>query len=522
MAHPIRPQSYISIDNFYTMTVYEKGSEVIRMIETILGRDGFRKGMDLYFKRHDGQAVTTEDFVAAMSDANGVDLTQFRDTWYNQAGTPHLKVETTYNEAKQTYVVKLAQHSNPSPGQPTKAPYHIPVAVGLLGKEGRDLDLQLESGARVSDGAGEKTLVLHLRKPEDTFTFVGVKEKPVLSLLRKFSAPVKAEYSRSDDELAFIMANDSDAFSRWEAAQLLSVKTILGLVEDIQAKRNLRSVEQLVSAFGPVVKSEQLDPHFKAFMLSLPAEQYLAQFFTTVDVDAIYQAREHVSSEIVKAYRADMTAQYDKLAANGTEGREIGKTGLRALRSRLLDYLVIGDEPSNLDRAAKQRKLAKNMTDEIGALNALRRSESPVRKAELQAFYQKWNKEPLVMNKWLMIQAMAPVKTALADVKALMNDPVFDKNNPNKISSLITAFGRMNAVRFNDLSGEGYRFVADQVLDIDSRNPQTASRVASCFNQWKTLDLKRQALVKAELERILAKPGLSSNVFEIVSKALNN
>lgn len=522
MAHPIRPQSYISIDNFYTMTVYEKGAEVIRMIETIVGRDGFRKGMDLYFKRHDGQAVTTEDFIAAMADANEVDLTQFRDSWYNQAGTPHLKVETTYNAAKETYVVKLAQSSTPSPGQATKAPHHIPVAVGLLGKDGKDLSLQLESGARISDGAGETTLVLHLRKPEETFTFVGVKEKPVLSLLRKFSAPVKIEYARSDDELAFIMANDSDSFSRWEAAQLLSVKTILGLVDDIQTKKPLRDVTQLVNAFGPVIKSENMDAHFKAFMLSLPAEQYLAQFFTTVDVDAIYQAREHVAASIVKAFRSEMSAMYDKLAATGTEGREVGKAGLRALRSRLLDYLVMGNQPEDLERAAKQRQQAKNMTDEIGALNALKRSESPVRQTELRAFYQKWNQEPLVMNKWLMIQAMSPVKTALADVKALMNDPVFDKNNPNKISSLITAFGRMNTIRFNDLSGEGYRFVADQVLDIDSRNPQTASRVASCFNQWKTLDLKRQALIKAELERILAKPGLSSNVFEIVSKALNN
>ncbi len=523
MAHPIRPQAYITIDNFYTTTIYEKGAEVIRMIETIVGRDGFRKGMDLYFKRHDGQAVTTEDFVAAMADANEVDLTQFRDSWYNQPGTPHVKVKTAWNPAKEQFAVTLSQYSKPSPGLVNKMPYHIPVAVGLLSRDGRELPLQLSGGAgRLSNGEGPTTMVLHLREAEHTFFFEGVREKPVLSFLRKFSAPVKVEFDRSDEELAFLMANDPDSFSRWEAAQTLTIHMVKALCEDLKFGKPMRDPAQLVQCFGPILNDEKIDADFKSYLLSLPTEQYLAQFFEVVNVDHIHAAREHIRASIARTYRAQLTKMYDALAAAGTEGREPVKSGLRSLRTRLLDYLVVDDDAGGLDRAARQRQQARNMTDEIGALAVLAKSNSPLRQQELQAFYVKWKNEPLVMNKWLMIQAAAPVATALEDVRRLSMDPVFDKNNPNKIASLFRAFAQGNAIHFNAKDGSGYKFIADQIIDIDTRNPQVASRLATSFYQWRTFDPERQELVKRELNRVLSVKGLSSNVFEIVSKSLAN
>jgi aminopeptidase N len=523
MAHPIRPRQYITIDNFYTTTVYEKGAEVIRMIETIVGRDGFRKGMDLYFKRHDGQAVTTEEFVAAMADANDVDLMQFRDSWYNQPGTPHVKVATSWNPAKEQFAVTLTQSSKPTPGFATKMPYHIPIAVGLLSREGREMPLQLSGGAgRLSNGEGQTTMVLHLRESEQTFLFEGVREKPVLSFLRKFSAPVKVEFDRSNEEFAFLMANDPDSFSRWEAAQTLTIRMVKSLCEDLAAGHAMRAPSQLVECFGPILSDASIDAEFKSYLLALPTEQYLAQFFEIVNVDHIHAAREHIRAAIARTYRAQLTSMYDTIASAGTEGREPGKGGLRSLRSRLLNYLVVDDDAGGLDRAARQRREARNMTDEIGALSALSQSRSPIRTQELQAFYAKWKNEALVMNKWLMIQAAAPIDSALEDVRRLSKDPVFDKNNPNKISALYRAFAQMNSVRFNAKDGSGYKFIADQIIEIDSRNPQVASRLATSFYPWRTLDSHRQELAKGELKRILATQGLSSNVFEIVSKSLAN
>jgi aminopeptidase N len=520
MAHPVRPQSYISIDNFYTLTIYEKGAEVIRMIETIVGRAGFRKGMDLYFKRHDGQAVTTDDFVAAMADANKVDLQQFKN-WYNQAGTPQLNVKTDYDAAKAAYTITIEQSAPPTPGQSEKKPYHIPVAIGLLGRDGRDLKLN-ESGAT--------TQVLEVRESKQSFVFNGIKEKPVLSLLRGFSAPVKAEFNCSDEELAFLMAHDSDSFARWEAAQLLTVRVTKELVAGFKKSGVMMSAARLTQAFGPLLKDEKLDPAFVSFMLALPAEQYLAQFFTVVDVDAIHAVRENLLSEIAKAHRGEFQKIYDRLTREGTEGVDpklagqlAGQlAGRRALRSCALEYLAMSGDTQDFERALKQRREAKNMTEELGALQALNRSPGPARKVAMDEFYEKWNKETLVINKWLSIQAISPLKDTLERIKNLSDDPVFDKKNPNKIYALYLAFSRFNTVRFNDKSGDGYRFIADQVMDIDSRNPQVAARLMGGFNQWRALDPHRQELMKTELNRILAKPGLSSNVFEIASKSLNS
>ena len=529
MAHPVRPASYIQIDNFYTLTVYEKGAEVIRMIETILGRDGFRKGMDLYFKRHDGQAVTTDDFVQAMADANGADLTQFKN-WYEQAGTPVVKVHTEHNSVSGTFTVTLEQTCPSTPGQTDKKPFHIPMAVGLLGKNGLDLDLQLQSGARHSSGrAGQKTMVLHLREPKQSFTFTGVTQKPVLSLLRNFSAPVRAEIEYSNEELAFLMAHDSDAFARWEAAQMLTVRAAREIVEDLQAGRPARQPKQLAEAFGPMLQAATggkeaagLDPAFISFMLNLPAEQYLAQFFSVADIDSIHLAREHMMLSIAKMYRKEFEQIYSRLASEGTEGKGPLASGRRSLKSRALEFLTMSREKRDLELALKQARSAQNMTDELGALMALNRFDCEERRLAMEEFRAKWKSEPLVINKWLSIEAIAPFKGTLDRVRRLSEDgAIFDKNNPNKIYSLYVAFSRFNHVRFHDKDGAAYKFIADQIMDIDSRNPQVAARLMAAFNQWRSLDGERQTLMKTELSRVLAKPGLSNNVFEIASKTLN-
>ncbi len=527
MAHPIRPESYLSIDNFYTLTIYEKGAEVIRMFQTILGVDGFRKGMDLYFKRHDGQAVTTEDFVSAMADANGADFDLFKN-WYSQAGTPDLKVETTFDATHSTYTVTLEQSCASTPGQPIKLPYHIPVAVGLVGKDGNDLSLHLKDASENKAGGSaatqatndSTTLVLHLRKVKQSFTFTGVKEKPLLSLLRGFSAPVKAHYAYSDEDLAFLMANDSDEFCKWEAAQTLAIRNVKSLVEDLHNRRPMRSVSIYAQAFGSVLKSAKKDPEFVSFMLELPAEPYLSQFFSVVDPEAIFKAREHLIAEIAKAQYAKFMEIYHDLSKAGTEGDGPKAAGQRALRSQALSFLTADENEKALELALEQRRKANNMTDEMGALRALNHSNKPAREVAMKEFYDKWKTEALVINKWLVLQSMGPQADALARLERLANDPVFDKNNPNKIYSLYLAFAKYNLVRFHDRSGDAYRLIADQVLEIDKRNPQVASRLVGTFNQWKTLGHEQQVLMRRELERMVATPGLSTNVYEIASKSL--
>jgi aminopeptidase N len=527
MAHPIRPQSYIAINNFYTLTVYEKGAEVIRMIQTIVGRDGFRKGMDLYFKRHDGQAVRTDDFVAAMADANNTDLTQFKN-WYDLAGTPTIAVTTHFDQVQQTYTVNVEQKS-PALKHLHQADklFHIPVSIGLIGTNGMDLPIE--------------TNLLHVRERQQSFVFKGIKERPVLSLLRDFSAPVKVEYNYSDADLAFLMAHDSDSVARWDAAQTLAVRSVKSVVEAILAGQELPVPEHLVTAFGPAISDQlsakpTLDPAFVSFLLTLPAEEYLAQFFKVVDVDAIHAAREHILKLIAQTYKTQLAKLYECIAKEAGEKVWPHGQGERALKNRALSFLTLFEEASGagntngtddsgkgkyLELALAQLRGAKNMTDEMGALIALNPTSSPLRRLALDEFYSRWHSESLVMNKWFALQATAPHANALDEVIRLSELPLFDKMNPNKIYSLQVAFSRNNLVQFHNKSGAAYRYIADQVLEIDSRNPQVASRVVTAFNQWRSLDQARQQLIKRELERIVATPGLSNNVFEIASKALN-
>jgi aminopeptidase N len=501
MAHPIRPSSYIEINNFYTATVYEKGSEVIRMIATILGKEGFRRGIDKYFELYDGQAVTTEDFVKAMELANNADLKQFRETWYEQAGTPELTIKGDF--ANGVYRMDVSQACPPTPGQPVKKPFHIPLQMGFLSAKGEEMDSRL----------------LSVRKEREIFE-IPLKEKPVPSFLRGFSAPVKVHYEYTQAELTLLLGHDKDSFARWEAGQKLSLIILTDLVAAHRSGKELKVDPTYLETLGNIAVDESIDPALRAQLLELPEEGYLGQQQAVIYVDSIHAARNFLSKAIAVHNEKRFADLYKQLSGK-TEYRYTAKdVGRRSLKSAALSYLVETGRPEHAREALALLKSADNMSEEISALGALIHHEGAEREEGLHHFYQKWNKETLVMNKWLGLQAVSQVHGGLERVKRLMNDPVFNINNPNKIYSLIVAFGRGNLTQFHADSGNAYHFFADLVMDIDSRNPSVAARVVSLFNQWKRFDPKRQELMKTQLQRILKKDGLSSGVFEIASKAL--
>ncbi len=528
MAHPIRPQSYIEINNFYTLTVYEKGAEVIRMMRTILGKSGFRKGMDLYFKRHDGQAVTTEDFVAAMEDANSVNFTQFKN-WYNQAGTPEVAARYEYNPQKGELSLHLKQNCPLVAGETQKSPFHIPISIGFLNSQGQDLPATLLEKSEFDHLASnhEGATIIHLTQPEQSFNFSGFKEKPVVSLLREFSAPIKLSLEQSKDELAFIMGHDTDKFNRWEASQKLAVEEMKSLVAQFQAtnepveQQSSYAVDSVVlNAFSKVISDSELDPAFKAYIMALPSENYLSQFYKTINVEAIHFAVNFLRRKIAQSTEAELLKIYHHYYQCGEKILNAKSAGERALRNQALSYLCALKKPDHFKLALQQATEAKNMTDEIAALASLNSFDSPERKLALEQFYKKWSKESLVMNKWFSLHALTPIENALEKIIETSHNPSFDSNNPNKIYSLFGGFGTYNMLRFNDPSGKAYKWMADKVIEVDARNPQVASRLVSTFNQWKKLDPARQGLVKVQLQRIVAQQGISPNVFEIANKAL--
>ncbi len=504
MAHPIRPESYIEINNFYTMTVYEKGAEVIRMIATMIGRDAFRKGIDTYFKLYDGQAVTTEDFVHAMELASGADLTQFRNTWYSQAGTPSLQIRSEYDSSSKIYHFHLEQSCAPTPKQEHKQPYHIPFAMALLDGKGKELSAKL----------------LHLKKAKESFTFENIAEKPVPSLLRDFSAPVNVHYPYTNEELLFLLRHDQNSFARWEAGQKLATRTLEALMASVKSGAKLEVPDSFVAVYGEIARDNKLDPAFRAQLLELPEESYLSQSQAEIDPDAIFQAREFLNKRIAEVNEKDFINVYNSLNVKEEYKYNAEAVGRRGLKNYCLQALASLDNPAYSKLAYDQMRSARNMTDEIAALGALVHSDSAERKQALAEFYKKWSGETLVMNKWLGLQAVSKLPNCLERVKQLMNDPVFTINNPNKVSALLGSFGRLNQVQFHAKDGSAYAFFADLVVDIDSRNPSVSSRLVSLFNQWKRYDVNRRNLAKAQLERIKAKSGLSPGVFEIVTKAL--
>ena len=486
MAHPVRPQSYMEIRNFYTMTVYEKGAEVVRMQHTLLGEAKFQAGMKLYFQRHDGQAVTCDDFVAAMQDASGtdassrIDLSQFK-RWYDVAGTPVLDCSSRYDAAAKTWTLSVTQSMDP--------PFHIPLAVKV----------------------GAREHVLSVKQKQESFTFAGVAAKPVPSLLRRFSAPVILNYPYTGDELVHLLAHDDDPFNRWEAAQRLATQTIL--------ERGGEPSPAFVAALGRVLEQSPADPAFAAEVLALPAEAFLAEQVAVVDPDALHAARNRLKRALAKALEAGFAAAYRANATPGPYSPDARSAGKRALKNLALGYLVELETEAALALADAQFRDAGNMTDQFAALGCLANSETPRRGPALEAFYARWKDEPLVLDKWLAVQATSRLPGTLARVRELLGHPAFDLKVPNKVYALIRGFAS-NHVCFHAKDGGGYDFLAEQVLRLDRLNPQVAARMARAFDRWKKFDAGRQAKARAALSRIRDAKGLSKDVAEIVVKAL--
>lgn len=519
MAHPVRPDSFIEISNFYTLTVYEKGSEVVRMIHTLLGADGFRKGTDLYFERHDGQAVTCDDFVKAMEDANGVDLTQFK-RWYSQSGTPRLAVEESFDAAAQSYTLTFRQSCPATPGQNEKQPFVIPVQMGLIDKLGNALSLRLQ-GEEHAHGSDR---VLTVDQAEQSFTFVGIAEKPLPSLLRGFSAPVKLSFPYNRDQLMFLMQHDEDGFNRWEAGQQLSVQVLQELIGQHQRGEKLVLDERLITAFRTLLLDTGLDQAMVAEMLSLPSEAYLTEISEVADVDAIHAAREFARQQIGAALHEQLWERYQ---ANRKQSRETAYVAeathiaRRSLQNIALSYLMQSGEAEVLAACQEQYKDCDNMTERLTALAVLVNSSFEKEKADALAMFADYFKDdPLVMDQWFSVQAGCTLPGGLERVQALMSHPAFTLKNPNKIRALIGAFANQNAVNFHRADGAGYRFLADQIITLNALNPQIASRLLTPLTRWRKYAPARQALMKAELERILASGELSSDVYEVVSKSL--
>ena len=512
LAHPIRPEAYIEINNFYTLTVYEKGAEVVRMLHTLLGAEGFRKGCDLYFVRHDGQAVTCEDFVRAMEDASGYDLSQFR-LWYSQAGTPVLQVSSYYEAERQILHVDVAQSCPATPNQPTKLPLHIPVKLGLLNQDGTAA--QFEFNAQQLD-----EVVLNVTEAEQRFSLKGVTQKPVVSLLRGFSAPVNLKMQRSLLELAFLLRHDSDGFSRWEAGQQLNAQVIFSLIDAIQNNRPLNLDTAVIDAYRSLLTTEIDDLSYQALLLALPEESYISGQMAVIDVDAVHQARQFVKKTLAEQCQQAFKDLYDRHHRDESGSFTADAVGRRRLKNTCLSYLMALEKPEYYELAEAQFHSAGNMTDQMAALSVIVNSQNPNKAACLEHFYQQWQQEALVIDKWFALQATSISANTFETVKALMQHPAFDIKTPNRVRALIGAFTQANPVHFHARNGQGYQFLTEQVLRLNELNPQIASRMVAGLAQWRRYDLERQGLMKQALQQIIDIENLSKDVYEIASKSL--
>ena len=520
MAHPVRPDSYMEISNFYTVTIYEKGAEVVRMIHTLLGPEQFRRGSDLYFERHDGQAVTCEDFVLAMEEASGVDLSQFR-RWYSQAGTPELHISGDYDAEAETYSLSVRQRCPATPGQSEKQPFLIPLAIGLLGDAGA-LPLKLQGEAPDPETDDNTQRVLHVTQTEQRFVFEQVKEAPVPSLLRGFSAPVKLYFDYERDDLLFLMQQDEDGFNRWEASQQLGVLALKDMIAAHGRGDVCALDERLITAGRNLLADESLDPAMVAMMLALPTEGYLAELLQPVDVLAIHAARQQARLELALALKDELLATYRRLSMRqGDYEPSAAQIAGRSLKNLCLQYLMLLADDHSRNLCLEQLDTADNMTDRLAALVALVNSDYEKDKSlALQQFYQNWQHEPLVINQWFQVQATCSLPGTLNRVKELLNHPAFEIRNPNKVRAVIGAFCGQNTVNFHQLDGAGYRFLADQVIALNAINPQIAARLLGPLSKWRKFLPEQQQLMKAELERIAACAELSRDVYEVVSKSL--
>ncbi len=495
LSHPIRPDNYIEINNFYTMTVYEKGAEVIRMFHTLLGTKDYRKATDLYFQRFDGQAVTTEDWAKCMEDASGKDLSQFK-LWYSQAGTPEVEASGEYDEAKKIYTLKLRQYVPATPGQPDKKPMHIPVAVGLIGPNGDDLI---------------ETQVLNLIQPEQSFTFKNIGTRPVPSILRGFSAPVKLTTDLSDDDLKFLMVHDSDGFNRWEAGQTYAMRVINKLIDTGVLDEGL--LESLESLLDLAIQGKE-DKALIAKALSLPDIQIVAQSRDVVDPDGIYAAREKIKAAFVKRCHDKLMNVYTNNAEKGAYSIAPEAMARRSLKNTVLGYL---DDPA---LAAEQYQNASNMTDRVSALSVLTDHEGAQKETAFADFYARFKDYPLVIDKWFSLQAIGVNDNTIANIKTLAQHKDFTLKNPNRARSLYGAFAMNNPVTFHRADGSGYALLKEAVITLNGINPQIAARMLTPLREWRRYTQDRQEKMKSALQEIADTPKLSPDVFEIVSKSL--
>ena len=514
-AHPVRPDSYIAIDNFYTPTVYEKGAEVVRMIRTLIGPECFRAGMDLYFERHDGQAVTCEEFVKAMEDASGVELKQFR-RWYAQAGTPELAIEERWDEAGHALDLTIRQSVPPTPGQPDKAPMVIPLAMGLLDQDGSAMPAPLEGENAAQAGAR----VLAVTEAEQRFRFPGLARRPVPSLLRGFSAPVRLK-PPTRDRLLFLFAHDDDPFARWDAGQQLASALLLEIASAARRGERFALDPAFIEAFAATLADERLDPAFKAEAIGLPSEAYLADQMDVADPQSVFEAREAARATLAAELGDRLRPLYAALAEAGPYSIAPTAMGRRSLKNAALSYLAAPQAGAGgLELLLRQFRSGGNMTDVLAALALLADRPEPVREAAFSEFYERWQNEPLVVDKWFALQAMSRLPDTVERVRQLLKHPAFTYGTPNRVYALIANFGAGNPVRFHAPDGSGYRFVTDQVLTLDPKNPQVASRLIAPLARWRRQAKERQDLMRGELRRMLDFPQLSKHSFEIASKAM--
>jgi aminopeptidase N len=514
LAHSVRPDMYKEINNFYTTTIYEKGAELVRMVQTLIGRENFRAGMDLYFKRHDGEAATVEQFIKCFADASRRDLTQFM-RWYSQAGTPEVTTRGHYDATRRTYTLSCTQTVPPTPGQPIKQPMVVPLSLGLVGKDGRDLPLKLSADGAISD------TVVVLADAAATFEFVDVDERPVLSINRGFSAPIKLVNGLSADDLAFLAAHDSDPFNRWQAVQAISMRLLVDNVSALGAGRTMRTDDQLIGALASIISDAVLEPAFIALALIPPGEGDVArEIGRDIDPDLIFQARSAFRSAIGERLRAPLTTVYDQMHVPGGYSPDATSAGRRALRNVAADLLAATGQPADIARASRQYETADNMTDRMAALGTLCLHDTPKRLQALDNFYARYASDALVVDKWFSLQATIPRPETLEKVRCLTTHSAFSFANPNRIRALIGAFAQGNATQFNRADGAGYNFIADTVLALDPKNPQVSARLATAFRTWRTLEPGRRAKAEAALARVKSNPGISRDLADIVERAL--
>ncbi len=512
LAHPVRPRRYREINNFYTSTVYEKGSEVVRMIRTILGAETFRAGMDLYFERHDGAAATVEDFLKVFEDVSGRDLSQFA-LWYHQAGTPNLTVSTAYNAAAAEFTLEIEQSVPPTPSESRKRLMHIPLAFALVGKDGKDIAAGHVDGAAVENG------VIHLRKRRHTIRFSDIKERPALSLNRGFSAPITLSIEQTQEERAFLARHDSDAFSRWQAFNSLLTDTLMMGSRQVRGGKQPEFPAELSDLAGAIAANDALEPAFRALALTLPGEADIArELGTNIDPDAIFVAREALTRAIAAANSSLFERLFEGLGGDNTFSPDAASAGRRALRNTLLDYLSTADP----GRAAAQFASANNMTDRAAALTIL--AQRHAGRAEtgeaLATFEERYRADHLVLDKWFQIQAAIPGPQSVERVAALMRHPAFSIANPNRVRSLVGVFSTANQTGFNRPDGAGYQLFADTILEVEKRNPQVAARLATGFRSWRSLEPDRQEKAREALARLAATPNLSADLRDIVERTL--